>query len=200
MIEYISGRFTEKTPTYAVIESGGVGYLIQISLTTFGAINELREGKLITHYSVSVDIRSGESRHQLFGFATALERQIFRQLVNISGISAHMAQVILSSFKPDEFQAVVLNGDAKSLCTVKGIGPKVAQKVIGELREKFAKEEQIADISLPAGNSSRQEALSALSALGFDRASSVKVINNILKEKDAPASVEDLIKRALKQL
>lgn len=199
MIEYISGKFAEKTPAHVIVESGGMGYLVHVSLTTFGAVNHLGEGKLFIHYAVSVDIRSGESRHQLFGFSTLYERHVFRQLVNISGISYSIAQLILSSFKPEEFQSIVLNGDVKSLTSVKGIGPKLAQKVIGELREKFAREEQTIDISLPAGNSLRQEALSALSALGFDRASSVKVINNILKE-NAPGSVEELIKKALKQL
>src|SRR5262245_39307481 len=135
MIEYISGRFAEKTPSHIIIESGGLGYLVQVSLSTFAAINHLNEGKLFIHYAVSVDIRSGESKHQLFGFSTQHERHVFRQLVNISGISYSIAQLILSSFKPEEFQSIVLSGDVKSLTTVKGIGPKVAQKVIGELRE-----------------------------------------------------------------
>lgn len=199
MIEFIAGTFAEKTPTYAVIESNGVGYLVQISLTTYADINNEDKGRLLTHYAVSVDIRSGESKHQLFGFSTPLERHLFRHLIGVSGISAHIAHMILSSFKPEEFQSVVLNGDVKTLTSVKGVGPKLAQKTIAELREKIAKDDPGVDIAPNEGNSLRQEALSALTALGFDRAGSVKVINNVMKS-DAPDTVEELIKKALKQL
>lgn len=199
MIEYIAGSYTEKTPTYVVIESNGIGYLVQTSLTTYTDISNSDSGKLLIHYAVSVDIRSGESKHQLFGFSTSLERHLFRHLISVSGISAHIAHMILSSFKPEEFQSIVLNGDAKTLTSVKGVGPKVAQKIIAELREKIAKEEPGVDIAPSEGNSLRQEALSALTALGFDRSSSVKVINNVVKA-DAPTTVEELLKKALKQL
>lgn len=199
MIEYIAGELVEKTPTYVVIEGYGIGYLIHVSLTTYSDISGSAKAKLLIHYSVSVDIRSGESKHQLYGFSTAIERQLFRQLINISGISATIAHMILSALKPMEFQSVVLNGDAKTLTMVKGLGPKLAQKIIAELREKFVKSEQFTDMVESPSNSLRQEALSALTALGFDRASAVKVINNIVKT-DNPHTVEALIKSALKQL
>lgn len=199
MIEFISGKFAEINPAYVLIDVNGLGYLVQISLTTYSDINGQDSGRLITHYSVSVDVRSGESKHQLYGFSTQLERQIFRLLISISGISASIAHMVLSAFKPEEFQAIVINGDVRTLTTVKGVGPKVAQKIVAELREKIAKSEQLEEISQPAGNTMRQEALSALVALGFDRGKAVKVLNSIVKD-DAPATVEELIKKALKQL
>lgn len=200
MIEYIAGEFTEKNPTYICVESCGLGYMVQVSLNTYSDVQSLFEGKLLTHYAVSVDVRSGESKHQLFGFSTGLERQLFRQLIAISGISSSIAMMILSSFKPSEFQSIVVSGDSKTLTSVKGIGPKVAQKIIHELGSKLGKEEMEFDDSSGSGNSLRQEALSALGALGFDRAPTVKVINAIMQKPDAPTNVETLIKQALKQL
>ncbi|MEX2595330.1 MAG: Holliday junction branch migration protein RuvA [Salibacteraceae bacterium] len=200
MIEYIAGEFTEKKPSYICVESCGLGYQVQVSLNTFSDVKDQFEGKLLTHYSVSVDVRSGESKHQLFGFSSNLERQIFRQLISISGISSSIAMMILSSFKASEFESIVISGDSKTLTAVKGIGPKVAQKIITELGGKFGKDEKFLDEPSNTGNSLRQEALSALNALGFDRAASVKVINAIMQKPDAPENVESLIKHALKQL
>jgi Holliday junction DNA helicase RuvA len=199
MFEYISGKFSEKTPTHVVVDVGGIGYIVSVSLNTYTDINELSEGKLLAQYNVSVDVRSGESRHQIFGFSTALERALFRQLVSVSGVSSGIAHMILSAFKPDELQSILVNGDAKTLTTVKGVGPKLAQKIIGELREKVAKDENNFDESTTGGNSMRQEALSALTALGFDRGKSAKVLNQLIKG-EPPSSVEVLIKNALKQL
>lgn len=199
MFEYISGKFSEKTPTHVVVDVGGIGYIVSVSLNTYTDINELSEGKLLAQYNVSVDVRSGESRHQIFGFSTALERALFRQLVSVSGVSSGIAHMILSAFKPDELQSILVNGDAKTLTTVKGVGPKLAQKIIGELREKVAKDENNFDENTTGGNSMRQEALSALTALGFDRGKTAKVLNQLIKDEPS-SSVEVLIKNALKQL
>ena len=199
MIEFIGGKFAEINPAYVLVDVNGLGYLVQISLNTYTDINGQESGRLITHYAVSVDVRSGESKHQLFGFSTQLERQLFRLLISVSGISSSIAHMVLSAFKPQEFKSIVLNGDSRTLTTVKGVGPKVAQKIVAELREKVAKSEHFDEISQPSGNSMRQEALSALVALGFDRAKSVKVLNAVVKD-EAPATVEELIKKALKQL
>ena len=199
MFEYISGKFSEKTPTHVVVDVGGIGYIVSVSLNTYTDINELSEGKLLAQYNVSVDVRSGESRHQIFGFSTALERALFRQLVSVSGVSSGIAHMILSAFEPDELQSILVNGDAKTLTTVKGVGPKLAQKIIGELREKVAKDENNFDENTTGGNSMRQEALSALTALGFDRGKSAKVLNQLIKDEPS-SSVEVLIKNALKQL
>jgi len=199
MIEFVGGKFAEINPAYLIVDVNGLGYLVQISLNTYTDINGQESGRLITHYAVSVDVRSGESKHQLFGFSTQLERQLFRLLISVSGISSSIAHMVLSAFKPEEFQSIVLNGDSRTLTTVKGVGPKVAQKIVAELREKVAKSEHFDEISQPSGNSMRQEALSALVALGFDRGKSVKVLNAVIKD-EAPSTVEELIKKALKQL
>lgn len=200
MIEYVKGAFTEVTATHAIVECGGMGYMVNISLNTYSEIQSLKEGMLLTHYQVSVDIRSGESKNQLYGFSNDQERKYFRQLIAISGISASIANMILSSFKPAEFHAIVANGDSKTLTSVKGVGPKVAQKIVNELRDKMVKEELTAEISVGSGNTIRQEALSALSALGFDRAASAKTLNKLLQSDQPPSTVEDLVKQALKQL
>lgn len=200
MIEYLTGKFAEKNPAFVVVDVNGVGYMVQVSLNTFGDVNGLSEGTLLVQYSVSVDVRSGESKHQLFGFSTNHERQLFRQLVAISGVSSGIAHMILSSFKPDEFQSIVFEGDVKTLTSVKGIGPKLAQKVIAELADKIVRDESDTEIGSGGGNSLRQEALSALTALGFDRGGSAKVINQLLKSDAPPESVEELVKMALKKL
>lgn len=200
MIAYVAGEFTEKSPTHLVVESCGVGYLLTISLNTYSDVNQLFEGKVLVHYAVNVDIRSGESRHLLYGFSTEVERDVFRQLIAISGISSSIAMTILSSFKADEVRSIILSEDAKTLTSVKGVGPKVAQKIIAELKGKIVADSEDHQDSVSTGNSLRQEALSALAALGFDRGSSVKVINNLLKQDSAPETVEALIKEALKQL
>lgn len=199
MIETISGTFAEKNPAHVVVETGGLGYLVHISLNTYSDISGQQSGRLLVHYAVSVDVRSGESKHQLFGFSTEIERQIFRLLITVSGVSSGIAHMVLSALKPVEVQSVIANGDEKTLTGVKGIGPKLAQKIVGDLRGKIIKAELAADIPATQGNSLRQEALSALTALGFDRAKSVNVLNQIVKN-EAPATVEELIKKALKQL
>ena len=181
MIEYLTGKFAEKNPAFVVVDVNGLGYMVQVSLNTYSDVNGLEEGTLLIQYSVSVDVRSGESKHQLFGFSTNHERQLFRQLVTISGVSSGIAHMILSSFKPDEFQSIVFEGDIKTLTSVKGIGPKLAQKVIAELADKIVRDESDPEIASGGGNSLRQEALSALTALGFDRGGSAKVINQLLK-------------------
>jgi Holliday junction DNA helicase RuvA len=200
MIAYLKGTFTEKTPTYLVVEAGGIGYQVTISLHTFSALHALEEGKVLVHYHVSVDVRSGESKHQLYGFIDEFERQMFRLLISISGISSSIAMMIMSSFKAVDLQTIILTGDVKTLTSVKGVGPKVAQKIVHELREKVAKDDIILDEGQSGGNTMRQEALSALTALGFDRGGSAKVINDLLKKEPAPSNVETLIKQALKQL
>lgn len=199
MIEHIRGKFVEKKPTHFVVEAGGIGYMVQVSLNTYTALQNESEGSLMCHYTVSVDVRSGESRHQLFGFATEQERQLFRHLITVSGVSSGIAHTILSSFNPGDLSSILANADSKSLTSVKGVGPKLAQKIISELQEKIHKTTFEGEKSETGGNSLRQEALSALTALGFDRSKSVKVINEVVKNS-SPKSVEDLIKLALKQL
>ena len=136
MIAYVAGEFTEKSPTHLVVESGGLGYLINISLNSYTDFAKLFEGKVLVHYAVSVDIRSGESRHQLFGFSTSLEREMFRLLIAISGISSSIALMILSSFKPEELQSIVISEDVKTLTRGEGDWAQGGAENCGRIERK----------------------------------------------------------------
>lgn len=200
MIEFLSGRLVEKAPTHVVIECNGVGYLVEISLQTFEKLGNDEACKLHIHYSVSVDVRSGASNHSLYGFATKEEREYFRLLIGISGISATTARMVLSSMSASDLQQAVTLENVAAFKAIKGIGPKMAQKIITELGDKIDKLEKSEDISSPSYNTIPNEALSALIALGFDRNSSRKVIAKTMEEQGADINVEQLIKQALKQL
>ena len=197
MIEYIRGTLEELTPALAVVDCQGVGYGLNISLGTFSAIQGKKEVKL---FAVEV-IR--EDAYTLWGFATKSERELFLQLTSVSGIGAAMARMILSAFTPEELVEVISSGNDRALKGVKGIGPKAAQRVIVDLRDKILG----LDISptstqgtAPAVNKEvQQEAVAALTMLGFSPAPSAKVVNKLLTdEPDLP--VEQIIKKALKLL
>ncbi|MBQ8050201.1 MAG: Holliday junction branch migration protein RuvA [Bacteroidaceae bacterium] len=197
MIEYIKGTLEELTPALAVVDCGGVGYGLNISLGTFSAIQGKREVKL---YAVEV-IR--EDAYTLWGFATKSERELFLQLTSVSGIGAAMARMILSAFTPSELVDVISSGNDRALKSVKGIGPKAAQRVIVDLRDKIMGLDitpTSAQGNAPAVNKAVQdEAVAALTMLGFSPAPSAKVVTKLLTEEpDAP--VEQVIKRALKML
>jgi Holliday junction DNA helicase RuvA len=200
MIEFLSGRLVEKSPTHVVVDCNGVGYLVEISLQTFEKLGEGEACKLHIHYSVSVDVRSGASNHSLYGFASTEERQYFRLLIAISGISATTARMVLSSMSANDLTQAVALENVAAFKAIKGIGPKMAQKIIHELKDKIDKIETSGDISSPSYNTIPNEALSALIALGFDRNSSRKVIAKTLEKEGADINVEKLIKLALKQL
>lgn len=197
MIEYIRGRLEELTPALAVVDCNGVGYGLNISLGTFSAIQGQEQVKL---YAVEV-IR--EDLHQLWGFATRSERELFLQLTSVSGIGAAMARMILSAFSPNELVEIITSGNDRLLRGVKGIGPKAAQRIIVDLRDKLTG----LDI-LPSGTTLataavdkevQQEAVAALTMLGFSPAPSAKVVGKLMAE--APSMpVEQIIKKALKML
>ena len=197
MIEYIRGTLEELTPTMAVIDCQGVGYGLNISLGTFSAIQGKKEVKLFVYEVIR------EDAYQLWGFATKGERELFLQLTSVSGIGAAMARMILSAFTPAELVEVISTGNDRALKSVKGIGPKAAQRVIVDLRDKIMG----LDIA-PSGTSSvapqvnqevQQEAVAALTMLGFSPAPSAKVVTKLLSEgPDLP--VEQIIKKALKML
>ena len=197
MIEYVKGILEELTPALAVVDCGGVGYGLNISLGTFSAIQGRKDVKL---YAVEV-IR--EDAYTLWGFATKSERELFLQLTSVSGIGAGMARMILSAFTPSELVEVISSGNDRALKSVKGIGPKAAQRVIVDLRDKILG----LDIAPTATQASaatvnkavHDEAVAALTMLGFSPAPSAKVVTKLLTEEpDAP--VEQIIKRALKLL
>ncbi|MFT4898560.1 MAG: Holliday junction DNA helicase RuvA [Flavobacteriales bacterium] len=194
MIHHIKGRLTEKSPTHAVIEAGGVGYFLNISLVTFSKISNDENCTLYTHLSIK------EDAHTLYGFAEKSEREIFRKLISVSGVGASTARVMLSSLSSDEITAAIVTGDVDTLKSIKGIGAKSAQRIIVDLKDKLGKIEGLEQNILTfSNNSARDESLSALLALGFTKNSVDKVLNNVLKAQP-DLGVEGLIKEALKNL
>jgi Holliday junction DNA helicase RuvA len=193
MYEYIEGPLIEKNPACCVIEVAGIGYYIQISLTTYSLLQAQTRTKLFVHQVVR------EDAHLLFGFFTKQEREVFRLLLTVSGIGANTARMMLSSLTPDDLQQAILSSNTSLLQSIKGIGSKTAQRVIIDLRDKISKEKATGEIFPAKDNRLKEEALSALVILGFNKGEADKVIGKILlTEKDLP--LEDLIKRALKQL
>ena len=200
MIEFLSGRMVEKAPTHVVLDCNGVGYLVNISLFTFEQLPKDENCKLIIHYAVSVDVRSGASNHVLYGFTSAIERTFFRLLITISGISASTARMVLSSLSPSDIQNAILLENVGAFKSIKGIGPKMAQKIVTDLKDKIDKVDETSQLSTFLNNTNQCEALSALIALGFDRNKSRKTISKIIETEGAEMSVKQLIKLALKHL
>jgi len=193
MIAQIKGKLVAKTPTYVIIDCGGVGYEIKISLNTFSQIGEGETCLLYTHFVVREDAQL------LYGFKETSERELFRLLISVSGVGSATAIMILSSLSPNETKQAILNSDVNTLKSVKGIGAKSAERIIIDLRDKIAKVDSGSTISLPSNNTVKDEALSALVMLGFAKNSAEKALNKIVKAGD-DFSVEELIKRALKSL
>ena len=206
MIEYIKGNLTDLTPTYAVIEAAGVGYAIHIALPSYSALvgKENSETKLY----VTEIIR--EDTHDLFGFFTRGERELFLMLMTVSGIGANTARMIMSAYSAGEIRQIIATGNARALSQVKGLGPKTAQRIIVDLKDKVlkveienqepgAKSQDGLLIPTEVDSEIKQEAVSALTMLGFAGAASGKVVDKILKATPN-ASVEQVIREALKML
>lgn len=190
MIEYVKGTITELTPTTAVVETGGVGYLVSITLTCYTQLNGHTEAKLLVHEAIR------EDAHQLYGFVSEQERSLFRQLIGVAGVGANTARMILSSLSAPELEATIINGDHNRLKNVKGIGTKTAQRIIVDLRDKI---KPTADtlINQPVAETEvYEEALAALTMLGFTRQQSQKALKKIF-EADPMIKVEKAIKQAL---
>lgn len=200
MIEFIEGKLIEKNPAHAIIECNGLGYLIQISLSTYSAIQENTICKLHTHYHVSVDVRSGASNHSLYGFSTLKERQLFKELITVSGVSSNLAMVILSSTSPKEINSGIVRGDIGLFKSVKGIGPKLAQRIVMDLQPKFQQSDDALEISVSNGNTIKNDALLALCSLGFNRSKAEQTIQKIMNQNTDELEVEELIKESLKVL
>ena len=195
MIAYLNGPITEKSPTHIVVEAGGVGYQVNISLYTYTAIEALDRVKILTHLHVK------EDSHTLFGFAEEAERSLFILLLSVSGIGPNTARVMLSSMNPEEIRIAIISEDVAAFKKVKGVGPKTAKRIILDLKDKVLKASGEVSLSLPTVNNTfRDEALSALVALGFNKIQVQKTLNHVLKLSPGPATVEELIKLALKQL
>lgn len=193
MIHHIKGKLIEKNPTYVVIESNGLGYLIHISLSTYSKIAEETDLKLFTHLSIK------EDAHTLFGFYDKSEREVFRLLISVSGVGPSTARTMLSSLTSEEIQKAILSEDVATIQRVKGIGSKTAQRVIIDLKDKIAKTCQLDEITHVTNNTLKEETLSALEVLGFARKQAEKLIDKLTQE-NPDIKVESLIKLALKNL
>jgi Holliday junction DNA helicase RuvA len=193
MYAYITGKIAEKSPTFVVLDNQGIGYLINITLNTFTAIGEKEEVRLFTHEQIL------EDAHNLFGFYSAKERDLFELLISVSGVGCNTARLILSSLTVNELSNAIANDDVKTIQAVKGIGAKTAQRIVIDLKDKLKKNDFPTEIFAVADNTIKTEALSALTILGFSKPSVNKALDRLLKQMP-DANVETLIKEALKIL
>ena len=193
MYAFISGKIAEITPAYAILDNHGVGYFINITLNTFTAIGEQQEVRLFTHLQVL------EDAHNLFGFYTAKERDMFEMLISVSGVGCNTARLILSSLTVNELSTAIANEDIKTIQAVKGIGSKTAQRLVVDLKDKVRKTDYTEETVETVNNSVKNEALSALVILGFSKNAASKALDKLLKQSP-DASVEILIREALKLL
>jgi len=194
MINHLKGKLVEKSPTHCVIECSGVGYHVQISLNTFSALGSNEEVMVLTHQVIRDDA------HLLFGFKSEDERRVFRMLISVSGVGASTGQMILSSLDSDEVKQAIAAGDSGIFKSVKGIGAKTAQRIIIDLQDKIDKIEGDSAKISTLGNSLKNEALTALTSLGFDQKKAGKVLDQLLQNEPTISEVEELIKQALKRL
>ena len=205
MIEYIRGELTEITPATAVLEAAGVGYALNISLNTYTAIQNNKEVKLYVHEAIVTGGR--DDSYTLFGFATKQERELYRMLITVSGVGANTARMILSSLTPAELCSTIANGDERSLKGVKGIGLKTAQRIIVDLKDKIANSDLAQQFNTTQDSNQhdnvdkeiRNEAIGALTMLGFSPAPSAKVVSEIMRS-NPELPVEQVVKLALKQI
>jgi len=193
MITHIKGRLVEKAPTSVVIESNGIGYLINISLNTFSQIPDNENLKLYTHLQIK------EDSHALYGFYTIKEREIFRLLISVNGIGSNIARTMLSSISPEQIIDAISRENVSLIQSVKGIGSKTAQRVIIDLRDKILKVYDLDEGITSSNNTNREEALSALEVLGINKRSSEALVDRIVVE-NPDISVESIIKETLKNL
>ena len=193
MITHIQGKLIEKNPTDVVIDCNGVGYMLNISLHTFSQIPDQEHLKLYTHLQVK------EDSHTLFGFSSLAEREIFRLLISVSGVGASTARTMLSSLTPKQVREGIAVGDVALIQSIKGIGAKTAQRVILDLKDKILKVYDIDELSTPKNNTNKDEALSSLDVLGFNKKQSERVVDKIISNQP-DATVEVIIKQALKNL
>ena len=193
MITQIQGKLIEKSPTEVVIDCNGVGYLLNVSLNTFSNLPDSGTVLLYSYLSIR------EDAHTLYGFIDKTEREIFKLLISVSGVGPSIARTMLSSMTSEEIQKAIASENVAVIKGVKGIGAKTAERVIVDLKDKILKTYDLGEVTVTSGNTNKEEALSALEVLGFNRRLSEKVVTGILNT-DPNASVEQIIKLALKNL
>ena len=193
MITHIQGKLVEKNPTDVVIDCNGIGYLLNISLHTYSQLPDKENRKLFTHLQVK------EDSHTLFGFSSLAEREIFRLLISVSGIGASTARTMLSALTPKQVREAIATENIALIQSIKGIGLKTAQRTIIELKDKILKVYDIDEVSVSQDNTAKDEALSALEVLGFNKKQAERVIDKFVASQPQ-ANVETIIKEALKSL
>ncbi|MBO4601983.1 MAG: Holliday junction branch migration protein RuvA [Salinivirgaceae bacterium] len=193
MYEYIQGRIAELTPAFVVIDNGGIGYMILISLNTYTSLSGKEQAIVFTHYIVREDAQL------LYGFASKTEREVFRLLLTVSGVGANTARMVLSSLSASELRDAVLTGNVAMIKSIKGVGQKTAERIIVDLKDKIGKTEANTDFLFAQSNTNREEALSALVALGFQKNVVEKLLDKLLKENPT-MQVEEMVKKALKSI
>jgi Holliday junction DNA helicase RuvA len=194
MIEFVEGKIDQINPTSVVINTGGLGYFINISIYAYEVLQGQDSARVLTHLSIK------EDSHTLYGFHHPMEREVFRHLISVSGVGTATARVIISSLTHEEVIQAILNGNVPLLKSIKGIGPKAAQRLILELQDKLGKMEVHPSMNLGQSTSKQQEAVDALLALGFARSAAEKAVVKVQKESEPNASAEELIKKSLKLL
>lgn len=194
MYAYLEGKFTYKSPAVVHVDINGIGFETHISLNTYSAIQSMEKGKLYTWLQVK------EDGHVLFGFFDKAEKEIFLQLISVSGVGAATARMMLSSLKPQEVVAAILQGNVKLLESVKGIGKKTAERLVLELKDKVQKQTSVTDAGFNTGNNIPQDALTALVALGISKQLAEQSIQRIIRAEPGNLHLEDLIKKALKAI
>ena len=193
MYEYIRGTIADLNPASIIIEAGGIGYFVNISLNTYSKLNGKKETLVLVHQVVR------EDAHILYGFAEKSERDLFRNLISVNGVGANTAIMMLSSLTADEIISAVTNENVTVLKAVKGIGAKTAQRIIIDLKDKLGKVSETSQILLSPNNTIRNESLSALVMLGFAKKDAEKVVSKLLNE-EPDSTIEGVIKKALKRL
>jgi Holliday junction DNA helicase RuvA len=194
MIAYLKGEFVHKNPTMVQVDVNGVGYEVQISLNTYSKIQHLEKGLLHTCLLIR------EDAHVLYGFFDMAEKEMFQQLISVSGIGASTARVMLSYMKPDELARAIIQADTKTLESLKGIGKKTAERMVVELRDKLAKQSIESNIFPMKDNTLHQDALNALTALGINRQAADQAVLKVMQSNPSLNRIEDIIKQVLKSV
>jgi holliday junction DNA helicase RuvA len=194
MIEYIDGKIASRNPAYLIIDNGGIGYHVKISLNTYSAVADKEQVKLLTHLAIR------EDAHLLYGFTEESERQLFRSLISVSGIGTNTAILILSSLITSELKNAIISGNIALLKSIKGVGPKTAQRIVIELQDSLKKANPDIIPSNTFSSVAFSESVSALVMLGFKKSDAERIVGKIMKDSSPNISVEEIIKKSLKTL